>query len=102
MRPVGGPDIRLVPHARPIDIDQVRIVEAPRNLRPDAILLVMHPARDHLLAHKPLLVCEIGCPKLGRVKPRIFDLLAAIPLRKILAQILAELHAMRLGIAGVA
>lgn len=95
-------DVCCARDARPAHVNEVRVVQAARNLGSNAILFVVHPARDHFLAHETLLVGQIGCPKLRRFKTRVLDLLVPIPLRKILAQIFAELHAMRFRIACIA
>src|SRR3546814_9401099 len=85
-----------------VHIDEIGRMEPALDLGPDRRLLFVHPARDHLLPNRSLLIGQVGRPELRRVEPRICDLLVAIPLGEILTQVLAKLHSMRLRIARVA
>src|SRR3546814_9629543 len=85
-----------------VHIDEIGRMEPALDLGPDRRLLFVHPARDHLLPNRSLLIGQVGRPELRRVEPRICDLLVAIPLGEILTQVLAQLHSMRLRIARVA
>ena len=54
-----------------------------------------------LATDRPLMIAKIGRPELRRVEAGIGDLLRPIPLREILAHVLAQLHAVSLGVAGI-
>src|SRR3546814_7753987 len=51
LRPIRRPHIGRTVHRGAVDVDQLRSMELAFDLGADRGLLVVHPARDHLLAH---------------------------------------------------
>src|SRR3546814_4127992 len=59
-RPIRRPHIDRTVHRGAVDVDQLRSMELAFDLGADRGLVVVHPARDHLLAHGALLIRRIG------------------------------------------
>lgn len=83
------------------DLNQFRFNEAACNLRANSVLALFHPAPDHFLTNLLLMRGQYAGPQVRRVQPYVRSLLGTIPLRKVLAQILAKAQAVCFCVTGI-